>query len=772
MLRRLSIEVSGIVQGVGFRPHVYRLAKQMHLVGSVNNNSRGVRIEVQGEEVNAEDFVRHLKAEPPPLAQIVDIKVSDIPPRKQIGFHIVRSVRLEAPTALISPDIAVCEECLRELFDPQDRRYRYPFINCTNCGPRFTIVADIPYDRVKTSMAGFAMCERCQKEYDDPEDRRFHAQPNACPECGPRLFFCGPDGTEISGDPISLAVDALKRGKIVAIKGLGGFHLAVDATNDRAVKKLRERKHRFEKPLALMVANVKAAKAIARVSEEEASQLLSPRRPIVLCRKKEDAHISASVSPDNDFFGMMLPYSPLHALLFEETDLDFLVMTSANLSEEPICFRNGECLDRMAGVADYVLAHNRDILGRCDDSVVKMFERFPLFLRRSRGFAPEPILLNQRGPCVLAVGGHQKNAVCLTRDNFAFLSQHVGDLENLDTLRAFEEAIGRMQKLFEIFPQYIIHDAHPDYLSTRWAREQRIPAFGVQHHYAHILSVMAESGIEDTVIGIALDGAGYGLDGHIWGGEVLVCSPEKFDRFAHLEYIPMPGAEQAVKQPWRMALSHLLHSLDNGTEVAHRLFREKEKHIGVVAEMCRKKINSPLTSSCGRLFDAVAALIGLKDTVSYEGQAAIMLEALAAKCRGSARVDIGRFEFVEENEIIRIDARRVIQRIAEHALNREAASLIARAFHEALIALFARVAQRAYEKTGLTTVVLSGGCFQNGILLCGLSQRLKNSGFTVGVNRKVPVNDGGLALGQAYWGLCNAATAASGPESGSNPCGT
>jgi len=757
MQKRISIDVSGIVQGVGFRPHIYRLANRLNLVGNVRNNSHGVNIEIQGTINNIEHFIKSLKNQPPPLAQITAIHSREIALKKDVGFKIIKSQEFVQRTTFISPDIATCTDCLSELFSKDDRRYLYPFINCTNCGPRFTIISDIPYDRPKTSMANFKMCANCQNEYDDPNNRRFHAQPNACYQCGPQVICYDEHGKVVSGDAIENIVMALEQGKIVAIKGLGGFHLAVDARNDQAVCTLRERKHRFEKPLALMVSDVKIAATIAYINSDEEIMLQSLQRPIVVCRKKPDANISSHISLDNDYLGIMLPYTPLHEVIFKKCCLNVLVMTSANMSEEPICYHNDECINRMSKVVDYFLAHNRDIYTRCDDSVLRLSGGKLSFIRRSRGFIPRPILLAEKGPSILAVGGHLKNTVCLTKDQFAFVSQHIGDLENLATLIAFEQTVAHLENIFEIIPKYIIHDLHPDYLSTKWVFEHaRVPYLGIQHHYAHILSVMAEQGLQDNVVGFALDGTGFGLDGTIWGGEVLICNIESFERYAHFKTVPMPGGEKAIQEPWRMAVAYIQHYLGPHKELLQKLFPQHSGEIDIIIQMLQKRINAPLTSSCGRLFDAVAAILGIRERVSYEGQAAIILEAQAQKCSEETTAAIGKFRLVRQNDKITIDAGDIINATVNLMLHGQLPQSISRAFHEALIEVFTEIAMQIYDEKNINTVVLSGGCFQNILLLEGLQQALKKKGFQVYTNVQVPVNDGGISLGQAYWGIHNA----------------
>ena len=756
MQKRVGIKVAGIVQGVGFRPYIYRLADRFQLTGQILNDAQGVEIEIQGEETNTEEFLKTLLEQPPPLALITGIQTSVIPLRTESEFNIIRSSADLAKNTLISPDIASCPDCLDELFNPEDRRHFYPFINCTNCGPRYTIITDIPYDRPSTSMKRFIMCRNCQAEYDDPENRRFHAQPNACPVCGPQFYLRDNQGNVWKEEAVQKAISNLEQGSIVAIKGLGGFHLAVDARNTLSVQYLRDRKHRFEKPLALMVRDIDTAKKIVFLSEKEQILLASLQRPIVLCRKTGDTGISSLISPDNNYFGILLPYTPLHEILFRLSTFDALVMTSANMSEEPICYRNEECKTRLAEVADYFLDHDREIYTRCDDSVMRICSGQPVFIRRSRGYVPRPVLLKEKGSSVLAVGGHLKNTVCLTKNNFAFVSQHIGDLENLITLGVFEETIQHLRKLFEISPQHIIHDLHPDYLSTRWVQENAgIPFTGLQHHYAHILSVMAENDLVEPVVGLSLDGTGYGTDGTIWGGEILICNRHDFQRYAHFEHVPMPGGEQAILQPWRMAVAYLKQYCPDASEWYGHLFPQLEKPIGLITRMIDKKINSPLSSSCGRLFDAVSALLGLKNTVSYEGQAAILLEALGEKNTEKSTLDIGEIQIKKVNEHYILSPAEIIPKIVQYRLQNRSINELSKSFHDRLSDGLVRIAVQACHENSLKKIALSGGCFQNAVLLNNLHQELTKRGFQVYFNTQVPANDGGIALGQAYWGMHN-----------------
>ncbi len=756
MQKRLAVEIRGIVQGVGFRPFLFRLAKRLNLNGFVRNDAQGVYLEIQGSDKDTNRFFAEFQSLLPPLAQVTELTTHEIPANSDTDFTIISSVRKDPAEVLISPDISTCPECLHEMLDPNDRRYHYPFINCTNCGPRFTIIEALPYDRKNTSMSEFIMCPDCLREYNDPANRRFHAQPNACPVCGPHVFT--ETSTEVSRISPALAsvISALKQGKIIAIKGLGGFHLAADATNDRAVAELRRRKHRFEKPLALMLPSVAAAKKIALVSGVEEQLLASIHRPIVLCRKREHTHVSPQISLDNSDYGIMLPYTPLHSLLFELGAPEVLVMTSANISEEPICHQNEFCLEQMAGIADHFLMHNRKIGIRCDDSVLRILDGKPFFIRRSRGYAPRPVMLKSGGTSVLATGGQLKSTVALTRQNHAFISQHIGDLENLPTFGVFAETIKYLRTLLEIEPVAVIHDLHPEYLSTKWAQEQKdLPIFGLQHHYAHILSVMAEEGLQAGVIGLALDGTGYGPDGHIWGGELLIADLHRFDRYASFEPIPLPGGEQAILQPWRMAVAYLDKQMDQ-INLIQDIFPAYAEKIPLIKQMIDKGLNSPLTTSCGRLFDAVAAILQLRFEVTYEGQAAIILESCAQRgASGATNREAVKFELRETNGQLLIDAAPVIRFIVASMRKGAPAERLAFIFHQALTGIFTDLITRAREETGLTTVALSGGCFQNMLLMSLLAARLRSAGFAVYTNRQVPVNDGGISLGQAYWGMHN-----------------
>lgn len=729
---------------------------QLHLDGHIGNDTDGVTIQIEGAPASITDFLARLRAEAPPISRIDSVAVEDLPPTGQSGFSIVTSQVLGAVSTGIPADAATCADCLRELFDPADRRYRYPFLNCTNCGPRFTITRRIPYDRPQTSMAAFPMCAACQAEYDDPLNRRFHAQPNACWDCGPRVWLASADGAEIhSPDPIAACIENLLAGQIMAIKGIGGFHLAVDATNDSAVLRLRERKHRYGKPLAVMVRDLDAARALCTLSDAEIALLQTPARPIVLARARTANGIAPSVAPGIPWLGIYLPYAPLQHLLFADARVRALVMTSANLSEEPIAIDNDEARARLGQIADAFLMHNRDILQRCDDSVAAIVEGAPQLVRRARGYVPLGIALPLDSPPLLAVGGHLKSVFALARGRHVYQSQHLGDLENITGLDFFCESLAHLMRTFEIEPKAVAHDMHPGYLSTSWAREwagQRgLRLIPVQHHHAHIAACMAEHAIEGPVIGLSLDGTGYGTDGRIWGGEVLIASLNSFERFAHLDYVPMPGGDAAVREPWRMAFSHLLaagFSIDEATEITGCTAQEAR----LVARMIERNLNSPLTSSLGRLFDAVAAVVLSRRVVDYEAQAAIELEG----CAANEEDDAGRPEYALElcegatpdrPNVIRPN--RMWKTLLSDLRCGEDPSRISARFHAGVARGFMNAAGKARIQTGINSIALSGGCLHNRRLARLLRVGLEEEGFQVFMHRHVSPGDGGLSYGQA-----------------------
>jgi len=750
VLARKTIDVTGIVQGVGFRPFVYRLAQECNLTGFIANTPAGVTIEVQGKPEVLDRFLERLPSEVPPLAKITSLLPRDAEPLAETTFRILSSRLDTPPKALISPDVAVCADCLREMMNPRDRRFRYPFINCTNCGPRFTIIRDIPYDRARTSMASFPMCAACQAEYDDPADRRFHTQPNACWNCGPQLQLLSADGSQLNiAEPLRDAARLLERDQIVAVKGLGGFHLACNARSETAVNLLRERKRRVEKPFAVMLRRIEDVDRFCLADDAARKLLLSVERPIVLLPRKPDCGLADGIAPVNCFLGLFLPYTPLHHLLFSSGKLDALVMTSANLSEEPIAIDNDEAIRRLQGIADAYLVHNRDILRRCDDSVVRLAAGRKQILRRSRGFVPVPVPLERETPSILAAGGELKNTICIVRGSEAFLSQHIGDLENLESYGFFAEAIEHLQRILEVQPKIIAYDLHPDYFSTKWAlMQQDVQLVGVQHHHAHIASCMAENHLDGKVIGIALDGTGYGTDGAVWGGEVLLADYNDFERAAHFEYIPLPGGAAAIHEPWRVALSYLVkHYVKDLNSLDLPFLRDiDERRRHVIQQMIDRQVHSPRTSSCGRLFDAVAALTGVRSTVNYEAQAAIELEMAA---HNSAADGAYPFDLIPDGTRWQIGTLSLFQSILLDLRRQESVADISRRFHAGLAVMFVELAEKIREQTKLNRVCLSGGCFHNVLLFRLLLDGLRAKSFEVYFHSEVPAGDGGISLGQA-----------------------
>jgi hydrogenase maturation protein HypF len=759
-LERRAVLVCGVVQGVGFRPFVYRLAQEEGLAGFIGNDTDGVTIEIEGPAVGVEAFLRRLRSEAPPLARIDSVAVRETAALGEAGFRIVASEVLGRVSTGIPADAATCPDCLRELLDPADRRYRYPFLNCTNCGPRFTITRRIPYDRPQTSMARFRMCAACQAEYDDPGNRRFHAQPNACWECGPRVWLLQAAESEaIQGEEaVQQTLQLLAAGKIVAIKGIGGFHLSVDSTNEAAVRRLRERKHRYGKPLAVMVKDVEAARAVCALTGEEEALLQTSARPIVLARARTGNGIAAGVAPGIPWLGVFLPYAPLQHLLFADARIRALVMTSANLSEEPIAIDNDEARERLGEIADAFLLHDREILQRCDDSVEAVVDGAPQLIRRARGFVPLGVELPLNAPPLLAVGGHLKNVFALARGRHIYQSQHLGDLENLTGLEFFKESLAHLMRTFEIEPATVVHDLHPGYLSTTWAKEwaheRGAGLIAVQHHHAHVAGCMAEHGLTGPVIGLALDGTGYGTDGRIWGGEVLVSQLDGFERFAHLEYVAMPGGDAAVKEPWRMALG-ALHAagFDVESEQMLALLGAERNEARVLKRMIERGVNTPLTSSLGRLFDAVAAVVLGRRAVDYEAQAAIELEGIAVS--EPDRFEQGDYvpELHEADEgsaceaVIRTG--KMWKAVLEDLWRGVPASRISARFHAGIAEGFINAAANARIKTSINVVALSGGCLHNRRLARLLRVGLEAEGFQVFQHVQVSPGDGGLSYGQA-----------------------
>jgi len=810
MVERAQIIIKGVVQGVGFRPFVYKLARSLDLRGYVTNSSEGVLIDVEGSQIAA--FIQRVRTEAPPLSRITDLTVVPLPLNGYHAFTIRPSTDDASgkPFTLVSPDVSICGDCLRELLDPSDRRYLYPFINCTNCGPRYSITLSVPYDRPNTTMSGFTMCPDCLREYQDPMDRRFHAQPNACPVCGPQVEFrvrsaeCGgaphprplpggergsiisplPNGERIRvrGEALKAGIELLLDGGIVAIKGIGGFHLACDAANDEAVTRLREKKRKSNKPFAVMAPDIEHIGEFCVVSEQERTVLLSNQRPIVLLRKRGHDALAAAVSPNNNFIGCMLPYTPLHKLLFSHplgsddipTRSHFmaLVMTSGNLSEEPIVRDNDEAQQKLSPIVDGFLLHDRDIFMRVDDSVVRLTSHVLRpssisFLRRSRGFAPEPIELHDEAPEVLGCGADLKNTFTLTKGKFAIVSQHIGDMENYETVRFFEECLANLKAVYRAEPIAIVHDLHPGYLSTRWAVEQapsplegegsgegesqsEIKRYAIQHHYAHIGSVMAEHGLTTKVIGVALDGTGYGTDGNLWGGEFLIAGIDGYERVGQFKYVSLPGGEAAIKEPWKTAVNYVLDAAgERGRDYLERMgFAKKygSETIEKLIIVARSREFSPLASGAGRLFDAVSALLGVCDRNTFEGEAAIALEAIVQE----GIDDEYHVEFTADNGYTVIDFNPTIREIVLDLDIAATKGTIAAKFHNTVVSVIRAMIRGLCEQHGLKDVALSGGTFQNLYVLDRAVRVLSLDGMNVYVNHKVPCNDACISLGQAY----------------------
>ena len=757
---RREVSVRGIVQGVGFRPFVYALARRHGLSGLVRNDAEGVHVEVEGAPPDLDLFLRGIEEEAPPLAVVEFVDWRPLVARGDGGFRIEESREGVRRRALVSPDVATCDDCLAEIFDPSDRRYRYPFTNCTNCGPRFTITRQVPYDRATTTMASFEMCPECSHEYQDPLNRRFHAQPNACPACGPRVrLLDGRSGRELNvrpEDPVGRAAQMLRGRAILAIKGLGGYHLACNPFDERAVRTLRGRKVRQDKPFAIMARDLEQARELCRVSPEEEALLASPARQIVLLKRREDNGVADEVAPRQNTLGVMLAYTPLHHLLLGDAGIP-LVMTSGNRSDEPIAYRDEEAFELLGDIADYFLVHDRPIHTRCDDSVARVASGEPYPIRRSRGYAPAPLRINggfRRQ--LLACGGELKNTFGVAKDRHAFLSHHVGDMENYETLRSFREGVEHYCRLFDVHPELVAHDLHPEYLSTKYARELEeagLRAVGIQHHHAHAASCLADNERPDgeRVIGVALDGTGYGTDGAVWGGEFFEGSlAEGFVRLGHLEYAPLPGGAAAIRQPWRMALAWLValygeEGVLNLSLPAAR--RAGERNVRLVARLVEHGLNTPPTSSAGRLFDAVAALVGVPGTerTTYEGQAAIELELVAD---GPARQGYP-FRLRPEGEGWVAETKEVVRGVVEDLLSGRSGGEVSSRFHRTIAGVVVAGCERIREGGGPAVVALSGGTFQNMLLLGQVIEGLEEGGFRVYRHRRVPTNDGGLALGQA-----------------------
>jgi hydrogenase maturation protein HypF len=763
--RRLRLRVGGIVQGVGFRPFVYRLAHDLGLGGWVLNDTRGVLIEVEGASAAVARFLERLAAEAPPLAAVERVEPEELSPRGEGGFRILASPEGGEPAAPVTPDSATCEECLAELRDPRDRRYRYPFVNCTNCGPRFTIVEGVPYDRPLTTMADFEMCAACRAEYEDPLDRRFHAQPNACPACGPRARLLGAGGVEVAlgaaADAVAAAAMALGEGRIVAVKGLGGYHLACRADDEGAVGRLRTRKHREDKPFALMVGEMEAARALALLGPVEESLLAGRERPILLAPRREGAAVAASVAPGFRELGLMLPYTPLHRLLLEDCGTP-LVMTSGNVSDEPIAYRDADALERLATIADLFLTHDRPVHMRTDDSVMRAVAigggQRTQQLRRSRGFVPASLELPVEMPQpLLACGAELKNTFCLAKGRRAWVGHHIGDLENFETLRSFREGVEHFQRLFAVEPALCAHDLHPEYLSTKYALEREgVELVGVQHHHAHLAACLAEHGEQGPALGAIYDGTGFGLDGAVWGGELLLAGLEEFVRSGHLLSVPLPGGVAAIREPWRMACAWLFEAVGRGSRVPAPLRLDVEPRDWLnCEEVMASRIGSPMTTSMGRLFDAVGALCGAPARVSYEGQAAVELEAMADP--GEA----GLYEMPlapgDDGGPAVLDPRPAVRSVLADLGAGVERSLVSARFHNTVAVATACACAEIAGAAGIGTVVLSGGVFQNRRLLEAAAARLSDAGLRVLTPERLPPSDGGISFGQAAVAAARAA---------------
>jgi len=742
---RREIRVEGIVQGVGFRPFVHSLATRLGLAGRVGNDTRGVFIEVEGPPATVERFLTALLADAPPLAAVETVTTSDARPTGSTGFTIAASAATGRRDTLVSADSATCADCLRELADPADRRFGYPFVNCTNCGPRFTIVRDVPYDRPLTTMAGFAMCPACAAEYHDPADRRFHAQPTCCPDCGPRLRLVDGNRTELSDLPIPAAAELLRAGGVLAVKGLGGYHLAVLAYDEDAAARLRGRKHREDKPFAVMVADLAEAGSLCEVDDTARALLTDRRGPIVLLPKGNGTQVAPSVAPGNRHLGLLLPYTPLHHLLLRAVGTP-IVLTSGNTSDEPIAYTDDDALARLTGLADAFLTHDRPIHIRTDDSVVRPFRGRGTVLRRSRGYAPEPVSLPVAATRpILACGAELKNTFCLVKGHHAMLSQHVGDLANYETLRSFTQGIEHVSRLFDVTPEVVAHDLHPEYLSTKYALERTgVRLVGVQHHHAHIAACLADNQQAGPAIGVAFDGTGYGADGTIWGGEFLLADLVSYRRAGHLAPVPMPGGAAAIRQPWRMAAAYLDQAFDGSPPAGLDVPRRNTEQWHSVVTLGRKGINAPLTSSAGRLFDAVSSILGLRDAVHYEGQAAIELEQHADITENGAY-----HANISDGDPLVINGADLVRAVVDDITAGVPTATVAARFHNGIVNLIVRVCVGLRRSTGVGTVALSGGVFQNLLLSQHTVELLRDKDFHVLTHVRVPTNDGGISFGQA-----------------------
>ncbi len=750
MIKAKTFKISGIVQGVGFRPFIYRLAKKYNLYGEVSNTEYGVFVHVEGDKKNINRFCKDIEKEKPPLSLITEISTCSAEVKNFKKFIIAESTNKnkKSKTALIPQDVSICSDCLTELLNPQDRRYKYPFINCTNCGPRYTIIKDLPYDRHFTTMKSFKMCDKCLAEYKNPENRRFHAEPNACPVCGPQVSLYDNRKQLIkTDDPIAECANLIKKGYIAAIKGIGGFHLVADAVNDNAVLKIRKRKKRQDKPFALMSRNIQDIEKYAYINNKETNLINSLTKPIILLKKKRPDLLSLYVAPQNNYFGVMTPYTPLHYLIFESRNFAALIMTSGNISGEPIIFDNNQAFEKLSAVADYFLIHNRNIHIQCDDSILKQNQYNLETIRRSRGLAPAPIFLNKKTKPILSCGAELKNTICITKENKAFVSQYIGDLKSFTSYKLFEKTVHHLKKITDVKPEIIAFDMHPDYLSSRYANQiKNVKHIGVWHHHAHIASCMAENKTALPTIGIALDGTGLGTDNNIWGGEIIIATPESFIRKAHLSYVPMPGADAAAKEPLRMGISFLYSAYgDDFLNLDIDFLKNIEtKKIRIITEMIAKKINSPLTSSAGRLFDGVAAILGLKKKITFEAQAAIELEKIA----NHSITTCYNMEYIKK-DIYQIPFAPIIKGIVTDLEQKTPIPDISAKFHNTIIEIFAKLCEEIRKETKINRTALSGGVFHNSIISNGLIKKLQSAKFEVLTHKQLPPNDGGISLGQA-----------------------
>lgn len=762
-IERILIKVEGIVQGVGFRPYVYNIAISNNLKGWVNNSSEGVFIDIEGSKNSIEKFINQLEFNPPPLSKIEKINITKKNPCNFDKFTIKESVVDKEKITLISPDIATCKECREEIFDPNNRRYFYPFTNCTNCGPRYSIIESIPYDRDNTTMKKFKMCPKCEEEYNNPSDRRFHAQPNACDHCGPHIYLADNKGIKISLDNIIEDTDTipssessnnqssinkkiiewtqkkLKEGYVFAIKGLSGFHLVCDGENDDAVKLLRERKHRPSKPFAVMMKDIDTVKKYCSINETEKEVLTGNKKPIVLLNKLNTYNLPESIAPNQNTLGVMLPFTPLHELLFFK-DINVLIMTSANNHGLPLEYINDSAIINLGNFADYFLMHNRDIFIPVDDSVSRVVLGKERIIRRARGYAPEPISFKTTKR-ILSCGPNMKNTTSISRDDFLFLSPHNGDLKNVETYNHFKNNIEHFKNIFTFTPEYIVSDMHPGYYSTEYAHSSKAEVIQIQHHHAHIVSCMVENKVSNKVIGLSFDGTGYGLDGKIWGSEFLICDYDSFQRAAHLDYIEMPGGEKAVLEPWRMAVAHLHKSLPQGNSYINETYGNESE---VILKMIDKKLNCAETSSMGRFFDAVSSILGVCHKVSYEGQGSIELESLI----NSTDDTCYDYKILNNNGELVIDTITIINSIISDINNNVSKNIISQRFHNTVISFSTKICTTLRQGYKINDIVLSGGVFQNTYLLIGLTKALEKENFKVYTHSKVPTNDGGISLGQ------------------------